>query len=161
MKNNLTRSASLRYKLGIIFILILFFASFFIWQKIFANEESRDNLLEVIFFDVGEGDSILVKAPGSIQILIDGGPKRSVLEKVAKEMPFSDRNIELIILTHPDKDHITGLFEILDVFEVDKILMPKMIGKNEKKNLYVSFEYFVCFKRYGFCAGRWRQKSIG
>ena len=143
MKNNLTRSASLRDKLGIIFVLILFFASFFIWQKIFANEESRNNLLEVIFFDVGEGDSILVKAPESIQILIDGGPKRSVLEKIAKEMPFYDRKIELIILTHPDKDHITGLFEILDVFEVDKILMPKMIGKNEQKNLYVLFKNLI------------------
>src|SRR3989344_4822492 len=79
--------------------------------------------LEVTFFDVGQGDSILIETPQNQQILIDGGPSgERVLEKLGKEMPFWDRTIDLIILTHPERDHMAGLLEVLKRYEVRNIL---------------------------------------
>ena len=56
------------------------------------------------------------------QILIDGGPNDFVVDKLGKTLPFYDKKIELIILTHPDKDHISGLVEVVKRYKVDKIL---------------------------------------
>ena len=122
----------------LIIILILFFAAFLTWQAVFAT--TKQPFLEVIFFDVGEGDSILIEMPGQNQVLIDGGPSGDVVEKIAGEMPFFDREIEMVILTHPDKDHIGGLFEVLESFKINKILMPEVIGEKREKELYVSFK---------------------
>lgn len=79
--------------------------------------------LEVSFFDVGQGDSILIEAPGDYQILIDGGPSYSkVLDGLSREMPFNDKEIDLIILSHPESDHLTGLLSVLENYKVDNIL---------------------------------------
>lgn len=76
----------------------------------------------VIFFDVGQGDSAMVDVGGNTQILIDGGSGNAVLEKIGKYMPFYDRKIELVIMTHPDKDHMGGLVEVLKYYQVGQIL---------------------------------------
>ncbi|MBI2042252.1 MAG: MBL fold metallo-hydrolase [Candidatus Nealsonbacteria bacterium] len=78
--------------------------------------------LEVTFFDVGQGDAAFIEMPGGQQILIDGGPSSVILEKLGKEMPFWDRTIDLIILTHPEHDHMAGLLEVLKRYEVENIL---------------------------------------
>ena len=78
--------------------------------------------LKVIFFNVGQGDAILI-SEGSHQVLIDGGRNGKVmLEKLGKFVPFWDRNIEAVIATHPDQDHIGGLVEVLAKYKVDFIL---------------------------------------
>lgn len=119
-------------------ILILFLATVFIWRSVFSA--SQIFFLEVNFFDVGEGDSILIETRGQNQVLIDGGPSGDIVEKIAGEMPFFDREIEMVILTHPDKDHIGGLFEVLENFKVGKVLMPEIIGEKKEKEMYVSFK---------------------
>jgi len=88
-------------------------------------------VLEVIFFDVGQGDSIFIKSSAGHQILIDGGPDSSVLEKLAQEMPFFDRSIDMIILTHPDSDHLTGLIEVLKRYRIDYIVWTGVIKETE------------------------------
>lgn len=90
-----------------------------IWYTVFYFE-ARQNLL-VTFFDVGQGDSIFVEIGGN-QILIDGGPDDSVLAKLGKHLPFWDRSLDLVILTHPEKDHVSGLLAVLRRYDVDKIL---------------------------------------
>lgn len=131
----------MRREIKLIIILVLFFAAFFVWRSVFSVGEF--SFLEVNFFDVGEGDSILIKMPGQNQVLIDGGSNKDIVEKIAAEMPFFDREIEMVILTHPDKDHIGGLFEVLESFKVGKVLMPKIIGEKKEKELYVSFKKLV------------------
>jgi competence protein ComEC len=81
-----------------------------------------DGALRLRFLDVGQGDAILLTSPAGKQILIDGGPDLSVLEQVGDAMPFLDRTIELLVLTHPDADHITGLPEILRRYRVERVL---------------------------------------
>ena len=89
---------------------------------------SQLRFLEVVSFDVGQGDSIFIETPERFQVLIDGGPGLAVLEKLGQEMPFYDRTIDLIILTHPDHDHLFGLLEVLKRYEVKNILWTGVIG---------------------------------
>jgi len=83
---------------------------------------SQPRFLEVVFFDIGQGDSIFIETPERFQVLIDGGPGLAVLEKLGQEMAFYDREIDLIILTHPEHDHYFGLLEVLKRYEVKNIL---------------------------------------
>jgi len=99
---------------------ILFSLNILAWVQVFELGQVRG--LEVTFFDVGQGDAIFIKAPSGHQILIDGGPDDTILEKLGREMPFWDRTIDLIILTHPEEDHISGLVEVLKRYKVENIL---------------------------------------
>jgi competence protein ComEC len=79
-----------------------------------------DGRLHVAFLDVGQGDSVLITSPSGQQILVDGGPSPSVLTSaLGREMPFWDRSIDLLVMTHPDADHISGLVEVLERYAVD------------------------------------------
>jgi len=93
-----------------------------IWYAVFA--ESRNGILTVAFLDVGQGDAIFIEAPSGSQVLIDGGPGRGVLRELSKVMPFYDRSIDIVIATHPDKDHIGGLPDVLENYAVDIFLEP-------------------------------------
>ena len=113
-----------RNKKLVFFILIgLIFSNILVWSVVY--DLSKPHPFEVIFFDVGQGDSIFIETPQRQQILIDGGPDSSILKKLAKEMPFYDRTIDLMILTHPEHDHIFGLLEVLRKYKVifSKIVM--------------------------------------
>jgi competence protein ComEC len=88
---------------------------------------AKHKYLEVTFFDIGQGDASFIEAPNNNQILIDGGPTSAVISKLAKEMPFYDRTIDLVILTHPDYDHLTGLLDVLKRYKVKNILWTGVI----------------------------------
>ena len=76
-----------------------------------------DKQLHLIFCDVGQGDAVLISYR-TTQILIDGGPDNQVLNCLSKHMPFWDRQIEMVILTHPEGDHFTGLIDVLKRYNV-------------------------------------------
>jgi competence protein ComEC len=78
--------------------------------------------LEVYFLDVGQGDAILIRTSQNQNILIDGGPDESVLEKIGRLLPYTDRHIDLMILTHPHADHLIGLIAVLKRYEVNQVL---------------------------------------
>ena len=81
-----------------------------------------DNKLHISFLDVGQGDAILIQR-GNQQILVDGGPSpQAVTLEMGSRLPFWDRTIELVVLTHPHDDHITGLVEVLDKYRVEQVL---------------------------------------
>ena len=93
--------------------------------------------LRVIFFDVGQGDSIFIETPNKHQILIDGGPSSSnVANKLSSFMPFWDKTIDLIILTHLESDHVSGLFEVLDNYIVENILWSGEYKESEKSKIW-------------------------
>jgi competence protein ComEC len=78
--------------------------------------------LKVSFLDVGEGDSILIQDDGQ-NILIDGGPGGGVLcNAISQKLPFWERRIDLVILTHSHLDHLAGLLEVLKRYRVEKVL---------------------------------------
>jgi len=114
-------------KRNIISLILIGLFSFNILAWIIVYDLSKDRFLEVSFFNVGQGDAILIVTPKRHQILIDGGPNSVILEKLAKEIPFWDRSIDLVILTHTDTDHLNGLVEVLKKYKVEKILYSKII----------------------------------
>jgi competence protein ComEC len=82
-----------------------------------------DNQLHVSFLDVGQGDAILIQTPNHQDILVDGGPSaQSISQQLSKHLPFWDRTIELVVLTHPHEDHLTGLLEVLQRYKVKQVL---------------------------------------
>jgi len=85
-----------------------------------------DDNLHISFLDVGQGDAILISR-GSQQILIDGGPSPQAIGlELSQKMPFWDRTIDLVILTHPHTDHITGLIEVLHRYRVKQVVYPNL-----------------------------------
>jgi len=99
---------------------LLFVILILTWAWVFIKEQQE--FLEVDFFYVGQGDSIFIETPKGKQVLIDGGPDSTILEKLGKELPFWDRYIDLIILTHPEHDHINGLIEVIKRYRIGGIL---------------------------------------
>lgn len=92
----------------------------FVWYAVFYFEARED--FTVTFFDVGQGDAIFIETAQGHQALIDGGPNERVLSKLGRRMPFWDKTLDLVILTHPDKDHIAGLVEALKRYSIDGIV---------------------------------------
>ena len=85
-----------------------------------------DDNLHVSFLNVGQGDAILIQK-GSQQILVDGGPSpQAIALELSSKMPFWDRTIELVVLTHPQADHVTGLVEVLKRYKVEQVLYPDL-----------------------------------
>ena len=82
-----------------------------------------DSRLKVAFVDVGQGDAAFISTPGGQQVLVDGGPDPLAMVRfLGDKMPFRDRTIELIVLTHPHSDHVTGLLEVLRRYDVQRVL---------------------------------------
>ncbi len=106
-------------------VLLLAFAAF-TWSDVLAADGGR---LTVSVLDVGQGDAILVRTPGGQTILVDGGPSgRALTAALGRELPAGLRRIELVVLTHPQDDHVTGLVEVLERYEVGAVLTSSLPG---------------------------------
>ncbi len=82
-----------------------------------------DGHTHVSVLDVGQGDSILLVSPGGKRILVDGGPDLTTLERLGERLPFFDRRIDLLVLTHPHLDHLASLPDIIDRYDVRAALL--------------------------------------
>lgn len=97
---------------------VLMFTAIATWLAVFT---AKDRNFHLIACNVGQGDAILA-IYGSTQVLTDGGPDNSVLSCLEKYVPFWDREIELVVLTHPQLDHYGGLVEVLSRYKVGTFL---------------------------------------
>lgn len=87
--------------------------------------QSEEGTLKVSFLDVGQGDSTLIETPTGTQVLIDGGVDSRVLTELSHTLGFFDKDIDMIIATHPDGDHIGGLIDVLMRYDVRTIVMTE------------------------------------
>ena len=92
---------------------------------------------KIVFLDIGQGDSILIQS-GMQQVLIDGGSGAQVLPKLAEEMPWFDRKIDVIISTHPDKDHMGGLLEVVRRYKVGLLLLPPVPTSTQIQTVWLN-----------------------
>lgn len=92
--------------------------------------------LRVSFLDIGQGDSILIQTPHGRTVLIDGGPGTTLLERLGEELSFWQQDIDLMILTHPDLDHLEGLVDALKRFQVQQVMLT---GAIHGSRLYTAF----------------------
>ncbi|MGQ9667221.1 MAG: DNA internalization-related competence protein ComEC/Rec2 [Anaerolineae bacterium] len=97
-------------------ISVLGLGAVLLWTAAFSLP---DGYLHVYFLDVGQGHASLIVTPAGHQILIDGGPDGAlILSHLGRRMPLWDRTLDAVIATHPDTDHIAGLFAVLEHYQV-------------------------------------------
>lgn len=98
----------------------LFLAAALVWVGLW---QAPDSELKLTFFDVGQGDAILIRTPQGHKILVDGGPNQQVLAGLGEYLPFWDRTLDLVVVSHPDADHLTGLLSVLENYQVRQVLI--------------------------------------
>lgn len=81
--------------------------------------------------DVGQGDALLIQTPDHQDILIDGGPGSAVVERLSQRLPAGDNDIEFMISTHPDSDHLAGLVAVMKKFQVKTVLTTGVVVKTK------------------------------
>ena len=81
--------------------------------------------LQVHFLNIGQGDATFIETPDGIQMLIDGGADSAVLRELSQLMDPFDRAIDVVVATHPDLDHVGGLVDVLNRYEVGSVLMTE------------------------------------
>ena len=82
-----------------------------------------DGQLHIVFMNVGQGDATFIQTPSGRQILVDGGLYPSVLnDQLGQQMPFWDKEIDLLVATHPDADHVSGLVGVFDRYRVNQLI---------------------------------------
>src|SRR3989338_3796785 len=123
--------------LSSIVVLLVFFSNYF-------NSQTR-----IVFCDVGQGDGTYIRIKNRIDILVDAGPDRKILECLGKYMPFYDRTIEIAIISHQQKDHFGGFLYILDRYDIKKLWtsqiynsslsMDQLLDKIDTKNVTIEF----------------------
>ncbi|OIP24978.1 hypothetical protein AUK11_01670 [bacterium CG2_30_37_16] len=98
-------------------IIILLLANLFLSSYIFFDKNG-----EIAFLNVGQGDSELIRTKEGQIVLIDGGPTAQVLEELGKELPYWDKTIDLVILSHPHADHLVGLNYVAKKYKIKKVI---------------------------------------
>ena len=115
-----------QYGIYICFFLLTL-TTLYIWLIIFAQPKTGELVVTVL--NIGQGDSIYIKSPTGVEVLIDGGPDSSVLQELPKVMAYGDRTIDAVIATHPDADHIGGLVDVVPRYTIKNFIEPG-ISKN-------------------------------
>ncbi len=103
----------------------------------FVSQIDKQNNLEVVFLDVGQGDSALVKTGSGQKVLIDAGANYITLQKLQEYLPIFSKSIDILLLTHPDMDHVGGSKEILDFIKVKNVIIS---SENKYEDYIGDFE---------------------
>lgn len=119
-----------------VFTLSLSFLAFsiiFVW----SNFQFFDGKLHVVFCDVGQGDGIFIRTPEGSDLLMDGGPNNKILDCISRHTPFWDRDIELMLLSHPHQDHFGGEIGVINNYKVKSFISEDL------KNITNGYKEFV------------------
>lgn len=111
MKDQTIPSRKIKY----ISLLVLAAIAGLVWYAVVT--ESRGTL-RVAFLNVGQGDAAFIESPVGNQLLLDGGPGNVVLGELGKVLPFYDRSLDAVLLSHPNLDHLSGFIDVLRRYDV-------------------------------------------
>src|SRR3989339_1455689 len=103
----------------LVILIICWFLLFLLAVYVNINKPKH---FEVIFFNVGQGDSSLIKFEDGKKMLIDCGPDKNVLSKLGRELPFHNRTIDYLVISHFDLDHYGGCIDVLKRYKVKNII---------------------------------------
>lgn len=84
----------------------------------------------LVFCDVGQGDGILITS-GTKQVVVDGGPGSRMVDCLSDKVPFWDREIEMVVLTHPQRDHMEGLIGVLERYDVGTVVTTGVVNNTD------------------------------
>lgn len=96
-----------------------------------ALGELPDGRLHIFMLDVGQGDGMLLRTPDGKHVLIDAGEGAHVREPLRKMMGFFRDRIDLVVVTHFDRDHAEGFLSVFDEYEVGAVLMTGIEQRSE------------------------------
>ena len=82
-----------------------------------------DGRTHVRFLSVGQGDASLITLSDGTTVLVDGGPDFRTLEDLGKFLPFFRRSIDILILSHPNTDHLASFPEILRRYRIREVIL--------------------------------------
>ena len=122
------------------FFWILVFALFIVIGLLFYTHFFSFRGFRVVFLNVGQGDAALVEFENGGRMLVDCGPDRKILQKLGEYLPFFDRRIDYLLVTHPDLDHYGGCSDVLKRYEIKNIVI-----NGEEKNYD---NYWLTWKKY-------------
>lgn len=100
------------------------------------NTSRTGNETRIVFCDVGQGNAAYIRTRNGLDIVVDTGPDKSVISCLGKYMPFYDRKIELMIITHPDSDHYGGATFLIKRYKVGQIIINDL---NKTDSRFVKF----------------------
>ncbi len=102
---------------------------------------------KIWFFDVGQGDAVLILTPGGRSVLVDGGPDNTILSELGKVLPVDQRRLDVIIISHAHADHIGGIIDVIKRYSVgyvffnqswyDSSEVTELVEQLDKKNIKV------------------------
>jgi competence protein ComEC len=104
---------------------------FFLGLGIYQFFTLNNGKLQVTVCDVGQGDAVVIRTPEGHTILFDGGPDKSVLQCLRKALPFWERRIGLILLSHPHADHLNGLIDVLKTYSVGQFATEDLANTSD------------------------------
>ncbi len=87
------------------------------------------NKLLVYFLNVGQGDAALIKYPTGERLLIDTGKDSTLFRELDKVLPWYDKRIDYVLITHGDLDHVGAMMDLLDRYAVSKIFVSEFFGQ--------------------------------
>lgn len=111
----------------VFFLLALCACMFLVWRDVYTHGRG---VLRISFLDVGQGDSIYIESPTGVQVVVDAGATRQVLRSLRAVMPLFDRSLAMIVVTHPDEDHIGGFADVLPLYAVEDVVYRHVPGVN-------------------------------
>lgn len=95
-------------------------------------------LLKVDFLDIGQGDAIYIETPSGHQMIIDGGPRDNLTKVLSEVMPFGDKSVDVIVITNPDADHISGFISLLKQYDIGSVIEPGTLSESKTYKELVS-----------------------
>ncbi len=123
---------------------------------------------KLYFLNIGQGDSSLIELPGGAHVLIDGGPDgKKLLANLETVLPAGERYIDLLIMTHPQLDHMGGFIDVLKRYQVGAFIgngrkapiaaYPELISQLKNNNV----PYIQLVEGDSISAGDTRLKILG
>ena len=98
----------------------------FLGAGIFILQRPVTDKLLVAFLVVGQGDAVFIRTADQKDVLIDGGPDQTVLARLGEILPWYDRDIDAVFLTHNHLDHYAGIIAVLDKYKVGQLVASSL-----------------------------------
>lgn len=112
-------------RLSLFFVLPLLSLSLLaFFPALFPSRSARAQALTVDFFDVGKADAALITTPNGSRILIDAATNKEGKALARRFSKAGIGSIDVMIITHYDKDHVGGADQILEALSVGQVIMP-------------------------------------
>lgn len=135
-----------------ILLITLLSIDFLLFLYVYHSANNSDKNFRLIFCNVGQGDGILIRSGSGFDIVIDGGPTETSMTKcLERHLPFWDRTIDVVFMTHPDADHLTGLIGVVRSYNVryfgtskapkETEVFKELISLLERKKVKVNYVF--------------------